>query len=64
MPIALAMAGVAYEVLLETGVNISPLPVLLDEWERPERFPNPELLVNIAREGVSVWPSRPVALGH
>lgn len=64
MPIALAMADVAYEVLLETGVNISPLPVLLDEWERPERFPNPDLLANIAREGVRLWPSPPVALRH
>ena len=27
MPMALAMADVAYEVLLETGINISPLHV-------------------------------------
>lgn len=51
MPTALAMADVAYEVLLETGLNIAPLPVWLDEWEHPERFSNPELLANIAREG-------------
>jgi len=48
----LAMADVAYDVLLETGINISPLPVWLDEWEHPERFSNPALLHNIAREGV------------
>ena len=64
MPIALAMADVAYEVLLETGLNIAPLPVWIDEWEHPGRFSNPELLANIAREGVRLWPSRPVALGH
>lgn len=52
MPMALAMADVAYGVLLETGINIAPLPVWLDEWEHPERFSNPELLANIAREGV------------
>ena len=47
----LAMADVAYDVLLETGINISPLPVWVDEWEHPERFSNPDLLQNIAREG-------------
>ena len=64
MPTALAMADVAYEVLLETGLNIAPLPVWLDEWERPECFSNPDLLANIAREGVSVWPPGLVALRH
>lgn len=48
----LAMADVAYDVLLETGINISPLPVWLDEWEHPENYSNPALLQNIAREGV------------
>lgn len=48
----LAMADVAYDVLLETGINISPLPVWLDEWEHPENYSNPTLLHNIAREGV------------
>ena len=52
LPITLAMAGVAYDVLLETGINISPLPVWLDEWEHPENFSNPALLYSIAREGV------------
>ena len=49
---SLAMADVAYDVLLETGINISPLPVWLDEWEHPENFSNPALLHIIAREGV------------
>lgn len=52
LPTTVAMADVAYDVLLETGINITPLPVWLDEWEHPERFSNPELLRNIAREGV------------
>ena len=47
MPTALAMADVAYDVLLEIGVNISPLPVWLDEWEHPDRFSNPQLLASI-----------------
>jgi predicted nucleotidyltransferase len=52
LPTTLGMADVAYDVLLETGINISPLPVWLDEWERPENYSNPTLLHNIAREGV------------
>jgi predicted nucleotidyltransferase len=48
----LAMADAAYDVLLETGINISPLPVWLDELEHPENYSNPALLHNIAREGV------------
>jgi predicted nucleotidyltransferase len=48
----LAMADVAYDVLLETGINIAPLPVWLDEWEHPETYSNPALLHSIAREGV------------
>lgn len=52
LPTALAMADVAYDVLLETGINISPLPVWADEWERPETHSNPDLLHNIAREGI------------
>lgn len=47
----LAMADVAFDVLLETGINISPLPIWLDEWEHPEHYSNPDLLQNIASEG-------------
>jgi len=49
---ALAMADVAYDVLLETGINISPLPLWLDQWEHPERHGNPALIRNIASEGI------------
>lgn len=52
LEVTLAMSDVAYDVLLETGVNISPLPVWLEEWERPETYANPALLRSIARDGV------------
>ncbi|MBW8067357.1 MAG: DNA polymerase III subunit beta [Ferrovum sp.] len=48
----LDMADIAFDVLLETGILISPLPVWLDEWEHPESYSNPALLRNIDREGV------------
>jgi predicted nucleotidyltransferase len=52
LPTKLAMSDVAFDVLLDTGVNISPFPVWVDEWEHPETYSNPALLRNIAREGV------------
>lgn len=48
----LAMADVAYDVLLDTGVYIQPLPLWEDEWRQPERHPNPRLVENIRREGI------------
>ncbi|EGF30133.1 DNA polymerase, beta domain protein region [Oxalobacteraceae bacterium IMCC9480] len=52
LPVKLAMSDLAFDVLLETGINISPLPVWIDEWEHPETYSNPDLLLNIAREGI------------
>ncbi len=48
----LALADIAYDVLLETGILIQPLPVWEDEWEHPENHENSALLQNIKREGV------------
>jgi len=55
----LDMADVAFDVLLETGILISPLPIWLDEWEHPENYSNPTLLHNISREGVRLDWRRP-----
>jgi predicted nucleotidyltransferase len=52
LPTTLAMSDLAYDVLLDTGINISPLPVWLDEWEHPSEAPNPALLREIARDGI------------
>jgi predicted nucleotidyltransferase len=48
----LALADIAYDVLLETGVRIQPLPIWDDEWEHPEAYANPRLLRNINRDGI------------
>jgi len=47
----LALADIAYDVLLETGVLIQPMPLSEDEWEHPEHHLNPRLVKNIWREG-------------
>lgn len=48
----LDMADAGFDVLLEHGILISPLPVWLDDWEHPANYSNPALLHNIDREGV------------
>lgn len=50
--VAMDMAGVAFEVLLSTGVLIEALPLWQDELDHPERFNNPALIENIRRDGV------------
>lgn len=52
-----AMAGFAFDVLLETGVLIQALPIWETEWRHPERYSNPVLLKNIALDGVIIWQS-------
>jgi len=47
----LALADIAYDVLLETGVLIQPMPLSLDEWDHPEHHRNPRLVNNIRRDG-------------
>ena len=50
----LALADIAYDVLLETGIRIQPLPIWEEEWAHPETYPNPRLLQNIEREGLAL----------
>jgi len=48
----LAMADIAYDILLETGIRIQPFPLWEEQWRRPETYSNPYLLQNIQREGI------------
>jgi antitoxin ChpS len=48
----MAMNDIAYDILLDTGIRIQPLPVWEPEWEHPEQYSNPHLLHNIAVEGI------------
>jgi antitoxin ChpS len=51
----LSMADLAFDALLETGVLIQALPVWESEWANPKDYSNPELLENIALEGIILW---------
>ncbi|MFM8463869.1 MAG: nucleotidyltransferase domain-containing protein [Burkholderiaceae bacterium] len=50
--LAIAMAGIAFDVLLDTGVLVQALPLWDDELHDPEQFGNPALIHNIHREGI------------
>ena len=52
LPTALALTDLTVDVLLDTGINITPLPIWISEWDSPETHSNPALLANIAREGI------------
>ena len=46
------MAGIAFYVLMDTGVMVEAMPFWRDEFDRPETFNNPALIRNILREGI------------
>jgi len=48
----LHMAGLAFDVLMETGILIQALPLWEGDLAHPEQFSNPDLIRNIAREGI------------
>jgi len=50
----LALDDVAYDVLLDSGIRIQPLPIWEGEWAHPDLYSNPRLLENIAREGLAL----------
>lgn len=49
---AVDMAGVAFDLMLETGILVDALPIWDEEWKHPDAFTNPALLANIRRDGL------------
>jgi predicted nucleotidyltransferase len=47
-----AMSDITFDVLVETGVSVSPYPLWGDDLDHPERAKNPALIRNIQREGI------------
>jgi len=48
------MAGIAFHVMMETGVMVEALPLWDDEIMHPEIFANPTLIKNILRDGIRI----------
>tara|TARA_Y100001001_G_scaffold139690_1_gene142608 strand:- start:2736 stop:3209 length:474 start_codon:yes stop_codon:yes gene_type:complete len=47
----LAIAGIAFDNLVDTGVLVQALPIWESQWADPATYDNPALLINIATEG-------------
>ena len=48
------MAGLAFDVLMETGILVQPFPLWDDDLTNPARFSNPSLIRNIVEDGIMV----------
>lgn len=48
----LDMAGIAFDVLMETGVLVQPFPMWDGDLAHPERFTNPTLIQKISEDGI------------
>lgn len=48
----LDMAGIAFDVSMETGILVQPFPMWDGDPAHPERFTNPTLIRNIAEDGI------------
>jgi predicted nucleotidyltransferase len=46
------MAGTAFDVLMETGVLVQPIPIWAGGLAHPEHFSNPPLIQNISEDGI------------
>ncbi len=49
---AVDWAGIAFDVLMDTGIMVNGFPVWPEELARPEIFSNPALIDNILRDGI------------
>lgn len=52
--VALHLADIAFDLMLETDILVEAIPFWQDEWSHPERFSNPALIERIRQEGVSL----------
>ena len=50
----LEMAGIAFDVLMETGVLVQPFPMWVGDLAHPERFANPGLIQSISEDGIKL----------
>ncbi len=51
----LELADIAYEVLLETGIRVQPLPIWEDEWQHPDTYVSTRDCSTTYGARVSVW---------
>jgi uncharacterized protein len=45
-------AGIAWQVFLDSGILIQPVPIAIEDWLHPDDFLKPGFLKSVAREGI------------
>ncbi len=50
----MALADIAYDAIVETGIEVQPWAVSSGEWDDPEKHTNPYLVRAMRRDGLSV----------
>lgn len=50
--VATEIAATEFDVMLETGILVSTLPIWLEDWQIPSSHNNPSLIANIKRDGI------------
>ena len=53
-PVVELLGGLAFDVLMDTGILVQPVPIATSDWAHPEGFPRPGFLRTVAREGIAV----------
>ncbi len=46
------LAGLAWDVFVDTGIMVQPVTIAIEDWLHPERYLKPGLLKTIDREGI------------
>jgi len=46
------LAGLAWDVFLDTGIMIQPVTIAIEDWLHPDDFLRPGFLKNVDREGI------------
>jgi hypothetical protein len=49
------LAGIAWNVFLDTGIMIQPVPIAIEDWQHPDDFLRPGFLRTVAREGMRAF---------
>jgi uncharacterized protein len=46
------LSGLAFDIFIETGIMIQPVPISSEDWANPSGFARPSFIRNVAREGI------------
>ena len=52
--VAVEMAAVEFDVLLDTGILVSAVPIWIEDWREPSLHANPYFIENIKRDGIAL----------